>query len=138
MLIKPLAGLLLGIVAGLFSSASAEVSSRFTVENDTDRNLRVRIYNGDDMRCTSHDKQKFLPARGTATYGCTSAGESKCKVQFHISNRQICGSEKNACDKRAIKLEGGTTTRISVVDDEYQCEIDADPTNGMQEIWQRG
>ena len=49
MLKTPLISLALTLAAGLFFTVSAEASPRFTIENNTNRTIKVYVYNGGDI-----------------------------------------------------------------------------------------
>lgn len=123
MLSRALTAVFICVFAGFFFTAIAEASPRFTVENTTWNKVKVMIYNGDDSLCTVSFKSKPVLWRDSKTLGCNGAGKGQCKVQLSIQDKQICGSEKNTCDNKAIKMNGGSTIKVSLVDDEYQCEI---------------
>ncbi|MEL7389342.1 MAG: hypothetical protein AAFN76_06135 [Pseudomonadota bacterium] len=123
MLIRLVTCLVAAIAVGLFFAHSAEASPRFTVENTTWSKVKVKIYNGDDSLCTVNSKTKRVLWRRSKTLVCYGAGKGRCKVQLSISGKQICGSEKNTCDDKAIKLDGGSTIKVSQTGDEYECEI---------------
>lgn len=124
MIIKPLNAFALAAAAGLFFAANAEASPRFTIENASDDKIKVYIYNGDDTSCTEEAKTKKVSPGITETYGCTGNGKGKCKVQFYFDIDQICTKERNTCSGKAIKLNGGSKTKISWNGSKFVCDID--------------
>ena len=127
MLIKSLTGLALASAAGLFFSLSAEANPRFTVENSSDEKIKIFIYNGGDQTCTAAAKTKKLSPGKTETYGCTGNGKGRCKVRFFSQvDGEFCKSERNTCSGKAIKVDGGSTTKISWIGHTFVCEIDED------------
>ena len=129
MLSKALTGLCMSVCAVSLFTMAAEANPRFTVENTTWSKVKVVIYNGDDSLCTVSFKKKPVLWRKSKTLGCNGAGKGRCKVQFSIDDKQICGSEKNTCDDKAIKIEGGSTVKISQNGDEHECEITQAPAS---------
>lgn len=124
MLIKPLTHLALAAAAGLLFAASAEASPRFTIENASDDKIQVYIYNGGDTSCETEAKTKMVSPGETESFGCTGNGKGKCKVQFFFDIDQICKSERNTCSGKAIKLDGGSKTKISWNGSKFLCDID--------------
>ena len=123
MLIKLLTSRALATVAGLILVASADASPRFTIQNASDDKIKVYIYNRGDRSGTEEAKtQKVSPGK-TETYGCTGNGKGKCKVQFFFDIDQICKSERNTCSGKAIKLDGGSKTKISWNGSKFVCDI---------------
>lgn len=124
MLIKPLTSLTLATASGLLFAASADASPRFTIENTTDSKVEVDIFNGDDAVCYSHAKDgKILPGK-TKSFGCKGNGKGRCKVKLYSNYRPICRDERDTCDGKAIKLQGGSTTKIVVRRDKTGCDIE--------------
>ena len=110
--------------AALCIAATAQASPRFTVENTSDDTIDVHIYSGGDTLCTHEEKTKKVSPGETKTIGCNGNGKGKCKVQFYFDIDQICKSARNTCDGKAIKLEGGATTKISWDGNKFRCAID--------------
>jgi len=124
MLTRSLTCFALSAAAVLTFTANADASPRFTVENASDDKIKVYIYNGGDVSCKTEAKTKAVSPGQTDTFGCTGNGEGKCKVQFFFDIDQICKSERNTCSGKAIKLDGGSTTRISWDGKKFVCDID--------------
>lgn len=122
--IRTFAGLALATAAGLCLTLSAEANPRFTVENASDDKIEIYIYNGDDTQCITEAKTKKISPGETESYGCTGNGKGKCKVKFFYTIDQICRSNRNTCNGKAIKLDGGSKVKISSDNDTFVCDID--------------
>jgi hypothetical protein len=124
MRLKHLTAFVAASLVGLCLTLTAQASPRFTIENASDDKIKVYIYNGDDTSCTEEAKTKKVSPGITETYGCTGNGKGKCKVQFYFDIDQICTKERNTCSGKAIKLDGGSKTKISWNGSKFVCDID--------------
>ncbi|MEL6857152.1 MAG: hypothetical protein AAFO74_02120 [Pseudomonadota bacterium] len=107
----------LAAAASLFLGLEAEANSRFTVQNDTDETIRVKIYSGGDTVCTGLEKGKNVSGGKTTSYGCTGSGKQRCKIKLRIDGSKICTEDLNTCDKTATKIGNGDTVKISYDED---------------------
>ena len=123
MLIKSSTSLALAAAAGLFFASSAEANPRFTIENTTDQKVRVHVYNGGDVECTSKAKGKTVGPEKTKTFGCTGNGKGKCKLKIYVGPAPICDGQENTCGKTAIKVDGGASVKISRNGYNYRCDV---------------
>ena len=123
MLINSFTKLTLATAAGLFFTFGAEASPRFTIENKTERTIKVDIYSGGDTSCLDSEKGRSVPPYKTKTFGCTGNGKGKCKVQFRVDSISICGKQENTCSGNAVKMKGGSRAKISRNGHNFQCEI---------------
>ena len=128
MRLKHLTSLVAIPMIGLCFTLTAQANPRFTVENNLDVTVDVTVFNGGDASCgtpaKTEAKTKAVSPGQTDTFGCTGNGKGKCKVQFFFDIDQICKSERNTCSGKAIKLDGGSTTRISWDGKKFVCDID--------------
>ena len=113
----------LTLLLAMAAAPSAEASPRFTVTNETDTKINVYIFTGNDSVCTWEEKLKSVSAGETDHYGCTGNGKGQCKVQFYAKGDEICKSDRNTCNKSAIKAEGGSTFVLSKDGDTYVCTL---------------
>lgn len=123
MLKNALNSLALAAAAGLFLTAVADASPRFTIENKTERTLKIDIYSGGDTSCLDSEKRRSVGPNKTETFGCTGNGKGKCKVQFSVDSKPICGKQENTCGGKAVKMEGGSRAKISRNGHNFQCDI---------------
>ncbi|MEO1188900.1 MAG: hypothetical protein AAFW60_07490 [Pseudomonadota bacterium] len=110
-------------IAAIAAAPSAQASPRFTVANQGDTKLNVYIFKGDDPFCTLEEKVKAASAGETDSYGCTGNGKGQCKVQLYADGDEICKSNRNTCNKNAIKVSGGRTVTISQDGDKFTCSV---------------
>jgi len=115
--------LAIATVAGLFLTPIAEASPRFTIENNTDRTVKIDIYSGDDTSCLDNEKRRSVGPFKTKTFGCTGDGKGKCKVQFSVDSVAICGKQENTCGGKAVKMDGGARAKVSRQGRNFKCVI---------------
>lgn len=125
MLLKHLIGFAFASAAAFCVALIAEASPRFTVQNDLGRDVEVYIYSGDDTYCGSNEKYKTVPGGKSRTYGCSGHGKGKCKIKLRAHDKKICRSDRNTCDKTAIKMEDGAKVTVKKESkDKFYCEFE--------------
>ena len=125
MLFRPLASLVTASTASLLFAMDASATSRFTVQNDTDKKVNVYIYSGGDTLCSIEEKMKSVSAGKTDSFGCTGNGKNRCQVQFYAEGNQVCKKQNNSCYKdNSRKLKNGEKAVITHDDENgYYCSF---------------
>lgn len=126
MLFKCLNALILAAAASLALSLDAGASSRFTVQNDTDKHVFVSIFSGGDQFCIAEENSKRIEAGSSGSFGCTGNGTNRCRLKFYSApEKQICKRQSNTCpNDSARKMKNGQEVVISKdEDDGFVCEF---------------
>lgn len=126
MLFKCLSTLILAAIASLALNLDAHAVSRFTVQNDTEKDVFVSIFSGGDQFCALEQKSHRVKAGKTETYGCTGNGTHRCRLKFYSpAEKQICKKQNNTCpNDSARKMKNGQEVVISKdEDDGFVCEF---------------
>lgn len=108
-----------------WTAPSADASSRFSIENQTDTKVNVYIYSGGDTFCTIEEKLKTVSVNETDSFGCTGNGKNQCKIELYANGNEICKSESNACNHDAIKRPNNSAMTVTgTLGSGYNCEFD--------------
>ncbi|NQY40500.1 MAG: hypothetical protein HRT80_10415 [Henriciella sp.] len=123
MLIKLFSTLILAVAASVALSLDASAGSRFTVQNDTGKDVFVSIFSGADQFCALEQKSRRIEAGETETHGCTGNGTQRCRLKFSAAGKQICKKQNNTCPlDSARKMRNGEKVVISKdEEDEFVC-----------------
>ena len=115
MLIKLLSVHIVAAAASLTLSLDASAASRFTVQNDTEKDIFVSIFSGADQFCALEQKSRRIEAGETETHGCTGNGTQRCRLKFSsAAGKQFCKKQNNTCPlDSARKMRNGETVVIS-------------------------
>lgn len=125
MLLRHLTAIAIATIASLFLAATADATSRFTAENQTDKKINVYIYTGGDSFCSIQEKLKTLSAGETDSYGCTGNGKNRCQIQLYAGGSEICKAQRNSCQQdNARKMKNGSKVVITKLEnDEFYCSF---------------
>jgi len=125
MLFRHLAALVIASTASAFFAMDAAASSRFKVQNESGKRLKIEVYNGNDTDCVSEAKTKKVPRGKTVSMGCKGKGMHLCKIKVFANDKEICKSKEKHCsgtavsDKAIIVTDGWTVE----VTDELHCKL---------------
>lgn len=125
MLLRYITTIAIASLASLLLAMSADATSRFTAENQTDEKINVYIFTGGDTFCSVQEKLKSFSAGETDSYGCTGNGKNRCQIQLYADGRMICKKQHNSCYKdNARKMKNGSKVVITrTEDDGYYCSF---------------
>ena len=124
MFFKSFAAVFLASLAFCSAALTAEASSRFTVQNDTDKHVFVSIFAGDDQFCFAEENSKRVKAGANRSFGCTGNGTHRCRLKFFSADeKQICKRQGNSCpNASARKMKNGQKVVISKdADGDFTC-----------------
>jgi len=116
MLFKCFNALIIAASASAIFTMEAAANPRFTVESDSELNVEIEIFSGDDSTCIVPDKFKKLKSGKTKTFGCEGNGTGRCKVRVVYKNIRVCGNANKACGGTAIRVKDGK--RLVLSDDD--------------------
>lgn len=108
MLGKILASLTFVLTASLPLDLTANAYSRFTLQNDSDSHVAVRIYRDDEKTCMSDLNLKSLHMDQTQTYSCNNNLKDRCLVQLIVKGELACTENQTTCDDRLIPIIDGS------------------------------
>lgn len=118
MLFKNLTAFIFAAAVGITLTLDASAASRFKIQNDTDKNIFVLIYMGDDSFCFAEQNSKRVEPESSDAFGCTGNGKNRCQVKFRVEGKQICKKQNNSCfNDSARKLRNGAKAVIAKDDD---------------------
>lgn len=118
MLSRHLAALAIATTTSAFFAMDASANPRFTVESQSDLNVKIHIFNGNDPSCGATFKSKKLKAGKTKTFGCEGHGTGRCKVKVWYKDIRVCGEANTVCGGTAIPVKNGQRLVLS---DESGC-----------------
>lgn len=115
MLFRCISALIFALAASLVLTLDASASSRFKVQNDTDKHVFVSIFSGGDHLCVAEENSKRVDAESDGAFGCTGNGKHRCKLKFYSADeKQICKRQGNSCpNDSARKMKNGAKVVIS-------------------------
>ncbi len=119
MLLRHLAALIIASTASAFFSMDAAANPRFTVENNSNESVVIRIFNGDDKTCITPSKTKTVKANKSKRMGCEGNGTGHCIVQVNSKRgKKLCENYKRSCS-----LEVPKDNRL-VIDGTRWCDVE--------------
>ena len=107
MLFRPLAALLIASTATAFFAMDASAKPKFSVENKSNKRVKILIYDGDDSVCSAPDQTKGLGAGDTKTLKCNGGGTGRCKVEVLSEGKPLCKDDLNTCKRKAMNVKNG-------------------------------
>lgn len=107
MLFRHLTVLAIASTATAFFAMDAAAKPKFSVENNSNKRVKVLIYDGDDSACAAPDQTKGLGAGETKTLKCNGGGTGRCKVQVLLERKTLCEFELNTCKGEAMIVKNG-------------------------------
>lgn len=113
----------LGVGAVLVASPAADASPRFTVDNQSDKTIKIVIFNGDDSECRVPAKTKTLSPGKANTYGCDGNGKGRCKIYPKNDGHYICDDMMNTCGNDALKAPDNSTFKITGKNGIFSCQL---------------
>ena len=125
MLSKILASLAVILAASLPLGLTAHAKPTFTVQNDSENEVLVRIYHDDEATCMSGLNMKTVPLGETKTLSCKNDLKDRCLVQLLVNGRIACSRNHGPCSDRAIKMLNGSKLIFAQRDNgKYVCRIE--------------
>jgi hypothetical protein len=125
MLLRHLAALIIASTASALFSMDAAANSRFKVQNDSGKKVKIEVFKGNDTECVSEAKTKKVPKGKTKSMGCEGKGMGLCKIKVYAEGKEICKSKKKHCSgtavsDKAITVDDGWTVEIT---DKFHCKL---------------
>ncbi len=117
------AAAIIGFGVILAASPAADASPRFTVDNQSDKTIKIVIFNGDDSECRTPAKTKTMSPGKTNTFGCEGNGKGRCKIYPKKDGHYFCEDMMNTCGNDALKVPDKSTFKITDKNGNFSCQL---------------
>ena len=121
MLFRHLTTLLFASTASALFAIDAAASPQFSVENQSEKRVKINIYNGDDPLCAEPSKTRTLEAGESKNIHCHGNGRGRCKVEVLSKGKLLCEDDLNTCNSGAMKVKNDS---LLIITPESECDLE--------------
>lgn len=122
---KILASLAVILATSFSLGLTAHAKPTFTLQNDSDSKVVVKIYRDDEATCMSGLKTKKVPVGETQTFSCKNDLKDRCLIQLYVNGVLACRRDQRPCSERAIKMLDGSKLIFAQSDvGKYVCRFE--------------
>jgi len=121
MLLRHFTALLFAAATSALFAMKADAKPEFSIENQSDKRIKIHIYNGDDSLCATPSKTRTLEAGESKDLHCQGHGKGRCKIEVLSKGKLLCEDDLNTCNSGAMRVKNGS---FLIITSESDCDLD--------------
>mgnify|MGYP001799265486 FL=1 len=121
MLFRHFTALLFASTASALFAIDAAANPQFSVENQSDKRVKIHIYNGDDPLCAEPSKTRTLEAGESKDLHCNGHGKGRCKIEVLSKGKLLCEDDLNTCNSGAMRVKNDS---YLIITRDSDCELE--------------